>query len=193
MANIKAIPLPIPLEAPVTMHTFPVKEGSSDAILSWTTDRKIGNRASAFTQGFFLFCFALLSSPFGLEILCHLNQTVANLTPTGPCQNEYLNFGFMTKNTLLKKSSLASHFIELFHFIHDHEATSHRITNRLGWLWAVPWKMSTYRGYTSWDLKLFHVLFIQVVKALLNKRSHSLKNLNMANKVQRSVKKIHFS
>ena len=30
LARTKAIPLPIPREAPVTMHTLPASEGSSD-------------------------------------------------------------------------------------------------------------------------------------------------------------------
>ena len=34
LARIRAIPFPIPREAPVTMHTFPVRDGSSeDAML----------------------------------------------------------------------------------------------------------------------------------------------------------------
>ena len=33
LANIKAIPLPIPRDAPVTMHTFPDNEGSSDVMV----------------------------------------------------------------------------------------------------------------------------------------------------------------
>ena len=33
LANIKAIPLPIPRDAPVTMHTFPDNEGSSDDVM----------------------------------------------------------------------------------------------------------------------------------------------------------------
>ena len=33
LANIKAIPLPIPRDAPVTMHTFPHNEGSSDVMV----------------------------------------------------------------------------------------------------------------------------------------------------------------
>ena len=33
LANIKAIPLPIPRDAPVTRHTFPVNEGSSDVMV----------------------------------------------------------------------------------------------------------------------------------------------------------------
>lgn len=49
--------------------------------------------------------------------------------------------------------------------------------------------MLTYKGYTFSDLKLFRIILIQVAKALLNKRSHSLQNLNKANKVQRGVKK----
>ena len=33
LANIKAIPLPIPRDAPVTMHTFPDNKGSSDDVM----------------------------------------------------------------------------------------------------------------------------------------------------------------
>ena len=33
LANITAIPLPIPRDAPVTRHTFPVNEGSSDVMV----------------------------------------------------------------------------------------------------------------------------------------------------------------
>ena len=38
LANIKAIPLPIPRDAPVTMHTFPDNEGSSEDVMVYVGD-----------------------------------------------------------------------------------------------------------------------------------------------------------
>ena len=42
LARTKAIPLPIPREAPVTMHTLPASEGSSEvAMLNCDITRKV--------------------------------------------------------------------------------------------------------------------------------------------------------